>query len=100
MPNFLVFLGMGAVTFVTRYAMIALLDRDMPAVLMRWLRYVPAAVLAALIAPAALAPRGSLELGDRAWAMALGAVLAWRTRSVLWTVLGGMATLWLIRAWG
>ena len=89
---------MAVVTFATRYVMIAALDRELPASAQRWLRYVPVAVLAALVAPAALAPAGRLELGPRAWATAVGAIVAWRTRSVLWTILGGMAFFWLLRA--
>jgi branched-subunit amino acid transport protein len=96
----LIFFGMAAVTFFTRYAMIGLLGREMPPLLTRWLRYVPAAVLAALIAPAAVAPRGHLELGAQVGAMVLGTMVAWRTRNVVWTILAGMAALWLLRAWG
>jgi branched-subunit amino acid transport protein len=54
-------------------------------------------VLAALVAPAALAPEGRIEFGVRAWAVLVGAVVAWRTRSVPWTILVGMATFWLLR---
>jgi branched-subunit amino acid transport protein len=96
----LIFAGMALVTYFTRYAMIAALGREMPATLHRWLRYVPPAVLAALVAPAALAPRGRLEFGLPAWAVLAGAVVAWRTRSVLWTIVGGMAAFWIFRALG
>jgi branched-subunit amino acid transport protein len=96
----LIFLGMAAVTYFTRYTMIALLGREMPSLLRRWLSYVPAAVLAALIAPAALAPEGHLELGPHLWAAAMGAVIAWRTRSMLWPIVGGMTIYWLARALG
>jgi branched-subunit amino acid transport protein len=96
----LIFFGMAAVTYFTRYAMIALLGREMPSLLRRWLSYVPAAVLAALITPAALAPRGPLELGPHLWAAAFGAIIAWRTRSMLWPIVGGMAVFWLARAFG
>jgi branched-subunit amino acid transport protein len=80
--------------------MIALLGREMPPLLTRWLRYVPAAVLAALVAPAALAPNGKLQLGPQAWATAVGAVVAWRTRNVLYTIVIGMAAFWALRAAG
>ncbi|MBM4430312.1 MAG: AzlD domain-containing protein [Chloroflexi bacterium] len=100
MRNWLIFLGMGLVTFLTRYTMIALLGRDLPPLLQRWLRYVPAAVLAALVAPAALAPHGRVQLGAEAWAVAAGALVAWRTRSVLWTIVGGLAAFWLLRILG
>jgi len=92
-----VFLGMGLVTFFTRYAMIAALGGDLPSVVQRWLRYVPVAVLAALVAPPALAPTGRLEWGPRGWAALVGALVAWRTRSVWWTIVGGLAAFWLLR---
>jgi hypothetical protein len=68
MQKLLIFLGMAAVTYFTRYTMIALLGRELPILLRRWLRYVPVAVLAALIVPAALAPQGRLEFGANVWA--------------------------------
>jgi branched-subunit amino acid transport protein len=98
--NLVIFFGMALVTYFTRYTMIAALGREMPALVQRWLRYVPAAVLAALVVPAALAPQGRLEIGLPAWAVLAGAVVAWRTRSVLWTILGGMAAFWLLRLLG
>jgi len=93
----LIFAGMALVTYFTRYTMIAALGREMPPPVQRWLHYVPVAVLAALIAPAALAPQGYLQCDMRAWAVVAGIVVAWRTRSVLWTILGGMAAFWLLR---
>ncbi|MBM4457653.1 MAG: AzlD domain-containing protein [Chloroflexi bacterium] len=100
MDKLLVFLGMAAVTFFTRFAMIAALGYELPSLVRRWLRYVPPAVLAALIAPAALAPQGSLEWGASAWAALAGTVVAWRTRSVIWTIAGGMAAFWLLTSLG
>jgi len=97
MEKLLIFAGMALVTYFTRYAMIAALGREMPSLLRHWLRYVPVAVLAALIAPAALAPQGELELGLHAWAVLAGAAVAWRTRNVLLTILGGVAAFWLLR---
>jgi branched-subunit amino acid transport protein len=96
----LIFLGMGAVTYFTRYAMLAAMDRELPAPVRRWLVYVPAAVLAALIAPAGFAPDGRIELGPSTLAMIAGALVAWRTRSVFWTIAGGMAAYGLWRALG
>jgi branched-subunit amino acid transport protein len=100
MDTLLIFCGMAVVTFLTRYAAIAALGREIPSRLRRWLCYVPPAVLAALVAPAALAPKGHLELGLPAWALLAGAAVAWRTRSVLWTLVGGLAVFWLLRGLG
>ncbi len=98
MEKLLIFAGMALVTYFTRYTMIAFLGRDVPVLVRRWLRYVPAAVLAALVVPAALAPDGRLALGVRAWAVLAGVVVAWRTRNVVWTILGGMGMFWILRA--
>jgi branched-subunit amino acid transport protein len=98
--TYLIFLGMAVATFFTRYVMIAALGREVPPLLQRWLRYVPPAVLSALIVPAALAPQGHVELGLPAWSVLVGAIVAWRTRSVLWTIVGGMAAFWLFRVLG
>ncbi len=93
--------GMALVTYLTRYTMIATLGRsDLSPALRRWLRYIPPAVLAALVAPAALAPHGHVEVGLPAWSVLVGAVVAWRTHNVLWTILGGLAAFWLLRAMG
>ena len=104
METVLIFLGMAAVTYFTRFGMIAALGRRGPveesSLLRRWLRYVPPAVLAALVAPPILAPGDKLSLGPPLWAAAVGAVAAWRTRNILWTILGGLATFWLLRALG
>jgi len=91
-----VFFGMAAVTYSTRVTMIALLGRELPPLVQRWLRYVPAAVLAALIAPAALMPHGQLEWGTQIVSFAAGAVVAWRTRNVLATIVFGMAIFYLL----
>lgn len=100
MEKLLIFGGMALVTYFTRYAMIAILGRELPPLLRRWLRYVPVAVLAALVVPAALAPQGHLEVSAHAWAALVGAVIAWRTRSMLHTILGGMTAFWLLKAVG
>jgi len=100
MDKLLIFVGMALVTYATRYAMIAVLGRELPPLVRRWLDYMPAAVLAALVAPAALAPQGTVVLGPRALAVAVGAAIAWRTRNVLWTIVGGMGVFWVLSAAG
>ncbi len=100
MEKLLIFFGMGLATYFTRYSMIAALGRELPPLLRRWLRYVPPAVLAALVAPAALAPQGRLEIGLPLWATLVGVIVAWRTHNTLWTIVGGMAAFWLLRMLG
>lgn len=97
MENILIFASMALVTFLTRFAMIALLGRDIPDPVARWLRYVPLAVLSALIAPATFAPAGRLEFGLPVVAFLGGVLVAWRTRNVFYTILAGLALFWLLR---
>lgn len=100
----LVFLLMGAVTVSLRASFLLLQDRiALPRSLERALRYVPAAVLAAIVAPAVLQGEGDPLFGapwldTRVLAAAIAAVVAWRTRNILATIAVGMAALWAL-AW-
>ena len=71
----------------------------MPDWLRRALRFVPAAALAALVFPALTHPAGHLDLSlhnFRLLAGLGGAIVAWRTRNVLLTILVGMVLLWIL----
>ena len=96
--------GAGAVTFALRLSFIALLGRtETPPFLGRALRFVPAAVLTAVVMPLLFFKDGVLEasLGnERLLAGLVAALIAWRTRSVLFTLGGGMATLWMLQTIG
>jgi branched-subunit amino acid transport protein len=98
------FVGMAVATYATRYIMIAALgmgrETQDSSLLRRWLRYVPPAILAALISPPILAPEDRLTVGPSFWAAVVGAGVAWRTRSVFWTILGGLVTFWLLQLLG
>jgi branched-subunit amino acid transport protein len=100
----LAILGAGTVTFVLRLSFIALLGRmEVPPFLERALRYVPAAVLTAVVIPLLFYQDGALEISlgnERLLAGLLAAVIAWRTRNVLLVLGGGMAALWALQAVG
>ena len=97
-------LGAGAVTFALRFSFIALLGRiEIPPFFGRALRFVPAAVLTAVVIPLLFYADGALDasLGnERVLAGLVAALIAWRTRNVLFTLGGGMATLWTLQAVG
>jgi len=97
----LAILGAGAVTFTLRLSFIALLGRiEIPLYFERALRFVPAAVLTAVVIPLLVYTNGSLELSfgnERLLAGLVAALIAWRTRNVLFTLGGGMATLWALQ---
>jgi branched-subunit amino acid transport protein len=100
----LTIVGAGAVTFAMRLSFIALLGRiQIPPPLRHALRFVPAAVLTAVVIPLLFYENGALEVSlgnERLLAGTVAAVIAWRTRSVLFTLGGGMAMLWTLQAIG
>lgn len=88
-------------TFSARAGFLWVADRLMalPADLRIALRMVPAATMAALTLPALLRPGGVWDpFGPRAIAGLVAAVVAWRTRSALATVLVGLAAVALLEA--
>jgi branched-subunit amino acid transport protein len=89
----------GALNYASRLSFIAFFARRaMPPLLARALRYVPAAMLTALIVPMVVDPHGlATDLATpKAAAAVLAAVVAWFTRSTLKTLGTGMAALWLL----
>lgn len=96
------FLALGLGTFMLRFSFIYLFGRvEMPFWMKRALRYVPSAVLAALVLPALTYPAGTLDLSPgnaRLLAGLGGALVAWRTRNVLWTISVGMVLFWILQA--
>ena len=94
--------GIGIATFLIRFAPLALLARlDLPEWLRQALRYVPPAVMAAIIAPPLFFAGGAPTIGPelpRVAAAALATAVAWRTRSTWLTVVLGMLALWGLRA--
>ena len=88
----------GAGTFLIRFSFLFLFEyvAAVPEGVERALRFVPAAVLAALVAPAVIVVDGSPAVSpgnERLLAAGLAVVVAWRTESVLATIAVGMAAL-------
>lgn len=102
MNYWLIILAMGVVTFGIRLLPIVLLGRiEIPLVVQRALRFVPPAVLSAIVAPELLMPGGQVDisLGNaRLIAGVLATVVAWRTKNVLLTIAVGMIALWVLSA--
>ncbi|UCG25379.1 MAG: AzlD domain-containing protein, partial [Chloroflexota bacterium] len=90
--------GLG--TYGTRLSFILLFGRrETPGGLRRALRFVPPAVLTAIIFPELLLPEGTLDLSlgnERLLAGLFAALIAWRTKNVLLTIIAGMALLLLL----
>lgn len=91
----------GAGTFALRLSFIELVDRlRFPETMKHALRFVPPAVLAALVIPAILlgGPEGGELANPRLFAGLVAGLVAWYTRNVVWTLCSGMGVIWIL-AW-
>jgi branched-subunit amino acid transport protein len=91
--------GMALVTFAIRYSMFLIAGRfEFPTQLINALRYVPPAVLTAIIVPAVLIPTGESVNFSYTNAYLVGAVIAfgisWFSQNLLLTIVLGMAAFW------
>lgn len=97
--TWLIIIAAGLLTFGIRLSFIAALGRwQPPEFFMRALRYVPPAVLSAIILPEMLLRDGHFFLSPanpRLLAGILAIVVAWRTRSTFLTITAGMLGLYL-----
>jgi len=95
----LLFVVIGLLTFTIRFTPIAIAGRGLPPLLLRALRYVPPAVLAAIFVPELLMPKGAVDISlanGRLLAGIIAIGIAWRTKNVLLTVIAGMVALWIL----
>jgi branched-subunit amino acid transport protein len=102
MNDLLLVAGMAAVTFGVRYPVLVLVGKiPLPESVFRALRYVPPAVLTAIIVPAVLMPAGTVDVSlTNAYLVAgiVSALVAWRTKSLLLTIIIGMVVMLVWRA--
>jgi branched-subunit amino acid transport protein len=101
MSVWLTIAGMGLVTFGTRILPFLAVERlTVPPRVQDALRYVPIAVLSAIVAQEVIAPGGDVDIsGDnlRLFAGATAIAVAAVTRTVLVTLGAGMAVLWALQ---
>jgi branched-subunit amino acid transport protein len=103
----LLVLGMAVVTIAVRYPVLALVSKaNLPPSLLAALKFIPPAVLTAIILPALLAPTGDrLDFSlsnDYLIAGVITTIVAWRSKNLLLTLAVGMLALWgyrLLLAW-
>lgn len=92
---FLTIVGMTLVTYIPRVApVLALASRTLPEPMVRWLSYVPTAVLSAMLFPSLLLKDAAFDFSPSnffLWAAIPAFILAFRTRSFFGTVALGMA---------
>ena len=98
----IVIVAVGALNYVSRLSFIAFFaSREMPPLLARALKFVPAAMLTALVLPMVLSPSAAGPLAGinpRIPAAVVAAIVAYFTHSTLKTLAVGMGTLWLLQA--
>lgn len=102
MTIWLIMLALAVGTFLIRISFIMLLsNREVHPLITRALRFVPAAVLSALVVPQILTRANSLRISPsnpQLIAGVVAGVIAWRTKNVLMTILAGMIVLWALQA--
>ena len=91
----------GLITYGIRLSFILVFGRhEIPSWLKRALRYVPPAVLTAIIFPEMLIDGGklSISIGNARLISGVIAILvAWRTKNAVLTIIVGMSVLWLMQ---
>lgn len=97
----LTIIAAGLITYATRLFPIISYGRfEMPKQVERALLFVPVAVLTAIFLPEMVYIQEELMLSyrnPRLLAGLLAIVVAWRTKNVIYTILVGMLTLWLLQ---
>lgn len=100
MALWLTILAAGLITYALRLSLVDALGKiKLPMLLVRGLRFVPPAVLTAIIVPELVLHGGQLDLSlgnPRLLAGVLAAVVARVSKSVVFTVVAGMVALWLL----
>jgi branched-subunit amino acid transport protein len=96
----IVIVVVGLFNYLSRLSFIALFARiEMPPLVARALRFVPAAMLMAIVLPAVVfSSPGVLAFSytnPKVIAALVAALVAWRTRSAVATMTLGMVTLWI-----
>jgi branched-subunit amino acid transport protein len=98
MTLWIIIIGIGLLTLLTRLSFIALpAGTRLPPWMRRALEYVPASVLSAITLPELIMHHGiaDISLGNyRLIAGVVAIMVAWRTRLVLPTLVAGMVMLW------
>ena len=101
MSTWLAIAGVSVVVFLLRASFIVFADpHGFPPLFRRALSYVPAAVLAAIVAPGLLMPAGAIDvsLDNPRWIAGVVAIAAAAfTRHPLAAIAAGMPALWLLQ---
>ena len=92
---FLTILGMMAVTYVPRaLPLLALAQRTLPEAVIRWLGFIPVAVLSAMLLPSLIVTDKGLDFSSEnifLWAAIPTFLVCWKTKSFIGAIVTGMA---------
>lgn len=102
-PVWLIIAALAIGTFLIRFSFIGLTgNRPLPEGLLRYLRYTPVAVLPALVAPMLAWPAATDGVADPARLIAAAAtvLVGWRSKSLLFAILAGLAAFYGAQAAG
>lgn len=95
-----IIIGGMIVTYLIRLSFTVILPPErLPAVMQRGLRFVPSAILAAIVLPELLRPTGVIDISPgnpQLLAGIVAAFVAWKTKNTWLTILVGMLTLWIV----
>jgi branched-subunit amino acid transport protein len=101
MKIWLIMIGIGLGTFLIRISFLVIFgNREIPPIVYRSMRFIPASVLSALVIPQILPRSNAMDMSlanPQIIAGVIAALVAWRTKNVLLTILSGMAVLWLLQ---
>jgi len=104
MKLWIIIASVGLLNFLSRLSFIAFFaNRRMPPLMERALKFVPAAMLTALIVPMIVASPGAatgVHVDARIPAALVAGIVAYFVRGTIPTLLAGMGTLWGLRAAG
>lgn len=99
-----IIVGMALATFLTRFGCLILFRYiGIPSLLEGWLKYVPTAILTALIMPALLLPKGYLDISLHNHYLLAGivaAIVAYKSRNIIATIGLGIMVMLSMRVVG
>ncbi len=102
MTIWLIMIGLAIGTFLIRVSFILLLGkRELPPVLAKSLRFIPASILPALVVPQILTRNNTLQISftnPQVVAGIVAGLVGWRTKNVFLTIMSGMVVLWILQA--
>ena len=95
-----IIIGGMSLTYLIRLSFTVLFPAErLPRIFQKGLRFVPPAILSAIVLPELLSPEGYLDISLQNTQLIAGivaAAVAWRTKNTWLTILVGMVALWLL----